>query len=57
MSKRNQYTTSWCRIIDDVSKDEEGELSLPASVLDKFVKTICQRPHNSYISVYASTHQ
>ena len=38
MSKRNQYTTSWCRIIDDVSKDEEGELSLPASVLDKFVK-------------------
>ena len=37
MSKRNQYTTSWCRIIDDVSKNDDEELSLPASLLDKFV--------------------
>ena len=37
MSKRRQYTTSWCRIIDDVSKDDEKGIHLPASVLDKFV--------------------
>ena len=37
MAKRNQYTRSWCRIVDDVSKNNQEELYLPASVLDKFV--------------------